>query len=142
MKITIKTDFKEAQSILKSIRWGFTDFRKPLRDLEKMQLKETDEAFKVVWKNITWKSWKSLKPATVRQKLKLGLNKRILERTWKMRKWFKRKRLESFKLEIWNNITYFAQHQLWYQDRFKKVPQRQMLWHGNLMIKKTEIIKL
>lgn len=136
IKIRVTVDSKEIDSILSSINKGFRDFKKPLKEIWQMQLKEVDEAFKVRWKNIIWTSWTPLKPATTRQKIKLWLNKDILQRSGKLRKSFKRQQLRKNKLVIWSKIKYFSSHQRW----TNKIPQRQILWHGNIMIKKTQIL--
>ncbi len=134
--ITIKTNTKELISIMTSIDKGMQDFRKPFRELEKIQLKEIDEAFKVDWRNIIWRRWQKLKPATTRQKIKLNVNKWILQRSLKLRKSFKKLLLKKDRLVIWNTKTYFKYH----QRGTKNNPQRQSLWHGNIMIKRTNIL--
>ena len=136
VKFTLKVNTKELESIIKSVDTGFKDFRKPFRELEKIQLKETDEAFKVQGRNIIWSRWKRLMAATTRQKIKKNVNKGILQRTGDLRWGFKRILLTKNKLYIWNKIKYFKFHQQW----TKNAPQRQMLWHGNLMLKKTQIL--
>ena len=134
--ITIKADTKEIESIMKSLNSWMQDFKKPLKDISKMQLKEIDEAFKVDWRNIIWKRWEKLKPVTTRQKIKLKLNKWILQRTWKLRKWFKQQKLNKDTLVIWNKIKYFKFH----QTGTKKMAQRQVLGHGDIMIRRTKIL--
>jgi len=134
--ITIKANTKQIDSIYKSISNWLLDFRKPFRELEKIQLKEIDEAFKVEWRNITWKRWEKLKLATSRTKIKLNVNKWILQRSWKMRKSFKRFVLKKDYLVIWNKTDYFKYSQRW----TKYAPQRQSLGHWRVMIKRTEIL--
>jgi len=134
--ITIKADSREMESIIKSVNKWMKDFRKPFKKLQKIQLKEIDEAFKVDWRNINWVRWKKLQPATTRQKIKLNVNKGILQRSWKLRKSFKKLLLRKDRLVIWNTKTYFKYH----QRGTMKTPQRQSLGHGNIMIKRTEIL--
>lgn len=134
--ITINADTREINSILKNINKWLWDFRKPFRELEKIQLKEIDEAFKVQWRNITWKRWERLKLATTRQKIKLNVNKWILQRSGKLRKSFKRKLLRRDRLVIGNKVKYFPIHQRWW----KWIAQRQSLWHWNIMLKRTNIL--
>lgn len=136
VKITIKADTKQAESIMKSINKWINDFRKPFRELERMQLKEIDEAFKVEGRNITGSRWKKLKLATTKQKIKLNVNKGILQRSWKLRKSFKRFVLKKDFLVIWNRTNYFK----YSQRGTKNMSQRQSLGHWRVMIKRTEIL--
>jgi len=134
--ITIKANTKQINSIIKSIDNWLKDFRKPFRELEKIQLKEIDEAFKVEWRNITWTRWEKLNFATSKQKIKLNVNKWILQRSGKMRKSFKRFVLKKDYLVIGNKVDYYK----YSQRGTKYAPQRQSIGHWRVMIKRTEIL--
>lgn len=134
MDIRIKVDSSKIDGVVASLNKGFDDFRPLLKDISKVQLDSADEAFKTRGKNIG-QPWERLKVATIRQKLRIGKNIDILQRSGTMRKSFRVSKITKNELEIENTIKYFKYHQL----GTKKMPQRQMLGHSPALIKRHEI---
>lgn len=134
MDIKIIIDDSKIQWVVKALNDWFSDFKPLLREIWKVQLKSADESFKTRGKNI-WMPWEKLKIATTRQKLRIWKNIDILQRSWTMRKSFRISKLTNNEIEIENTMKYFKFHQLW----TKKIPQRQVLWHSNEMIKRHQI---
>lgn len=120
--------------MIKALNDGFNDFRPLLKDISQVQLQSADETFKVRGRNIG-QPWERLKLATVKQKIRMGRNIDILQRSGKMRKSFRVSKVTKNELEIENTIKYFKYHQI----GTSKMPQRQMLGHSSAMIKKHEI---
>lgn len=134
MDIKVIIDDKRMQSVLASLDHGFSDFRPLLNDFSEVQLKSADEAFKTRGGNIG-QPWKTLKMQTIKQKIKIGKNIDILQRSGKMRKSFRVSKLNKNELEIENTVSYFKYH----QTGTRKMPQRQMLGHSPALIKRYEI---
>ncbi len=134
MDIKIIVDDDKMQWIIKSLNAWFTDFSPLLKDISKLQLQSADESFKVRWKNL-WTPWARLKLPTIKEKLRIWKNIDILQRSGKMRKSFWVSKITKNELEIENKIDYFKYHQLW----TRRIPQRQMLWHSPVLIKRHEI---
>jgi len=68
--------------------------------------------------------WKRLSPRTIVAKMRLGFgNTKILERTGKLRRGIKERRLTRTELVIGNKVKYYKYHQL----GGGTLPQRQML---------------
>ncbi len=74
-------------------------------------MQSADEAFKTRGKNLGI-PWQSLKVATTREKLRIGKNIDILQRTGKMRKAFRISKLTKDEIEIENTMKYFRYHQI------------------------------
>ena len=127
------------KKMLKNTMSGLIDNTKFFKDLRSYQLGQIDEAFKVSGKNITGTPWQSLKPATVKEKMRLGLATRILERTARLRNSFKSIDLSKMLLKITSvGVPYFAIHQTGGQnERGVNIPRRQILGHSRIMILKT-----
>lgn len=72
------------------------------------------------------KRWQALKPETLAQKSKLGFgNKKILERTGKLRKGIKTTELTKSQVTVSNRVKYYPYHQV--GGKQGRPPQRQML---------------
>lgn len=134
MQISVSVDASKVQSVLKSVNDGMADYSKLLKEFSKIQLESADEAFKTRGRNIGM-PWEKLKSSTVKEKLRIGKNIDILQRSGTMRKSFKVQKLTKNELEIGNTIKYFKYHQLGTQ----RIPQRQMLGHSPQLVKRYEI---
>lgn len=136
MELKLSANTRDVEKIFTNLVKGFNDFRPPLKETSRFQLKEIDEAYKVSGKNITGTSWPKLKPSTLKAKIKSGFLTNILVRTGKMRKSHKQSKLTRDTLEIDNKTRYFETH----QKGIGKVPQRQVHGHSDNMVK--EVIKI
>ena len=134
MQITINLDRSKVDGVIKALNDGFNDFRPLLKEIGSIQLKSADESFKTRGTNLG-KPWAALKTRTVKEKIRIGKNIDILQRTGKMRRSFAVSKLTKNELNIENKIEYFKYHQL----GTKRMPQRQMLGHSAAMIKRHKI---
>lgn len=134
MEINIVCDDSKIQGLLKSIDAGFEDFSPFLKEIGKIQLAGADEAFKTRGANLG-QPWAPLKLSTVKEKIRIGKNVDILQRTGRMRKSFRISKVTKNELEIENPVEYFKKHQI----GIGKLPQRQMLGHSPAMIKRHQI---
>jgi len=87
MQIRVNLDRSKVDSVLKALNDGFNDFKPLLKEISKLQLKSIDEAFKTRGVNLG-KAWAPLKLATVKQKIRIGKNIDILQRSGRMRRSF------------------------------------------------------
>lgn len=134
MDIRVTVDTSKVDSVVKSLNEWFTDFRPLLKDISKVQLDSAQESFKTRGKNLGT-PWARLKVPTIRQKIRIGKNIDILQRSGTMRKSFRVSKITKNELDIENTIHYFKYHQL----GTRKMPQRQMLGHSPALIKRHEI---
>jgi phage gpG-like protein len=68
--------------------------------------------------------WKDLKPETQSAKSRMGFgNKKILERTGKLKKGIKTVQINNSQVTVSNRVKYYPYHQI----GGKKIPQREML---------------
>jgi len=125
MKIQIKCDTTKVAGIMRALDEGFRDFRPLLKEIGAIQLKSADESFKTMGNNLG-KPWAHLKTDTIKQKMRMGNNVGILQRTGKMRRSFAITKLTNNELNIENPVLYFRFHQL----GTRKMPQRQMMGHS------------
>lgn len=111
MKIVVKCDTTKVMSVMRALDAGFRDFRPFLREVGKIQLDSADESFKTRGANLG-KPWENLKVDTIKQKMRIGRNIDILQRTGKMRRSFGISKLTNNELNIENPVLYFRYHQL------------------------------
>lgn len=134
MKITIKCDTAKVMAVMRALDAGFRDFRPLLKEIGKIQLVSADDSFKTRGANLG-KPWANLKMDTVKQKMRIGRNVDILQRTGRMRRGFAITKLTNNELNVENSVLYFRYHQL----GTRKMPQRQMLGHSPELVKKHKI---
>jgi phage gpG-like protein len=138
--ISFKVETKNVLKVFQEAKKAMTDFSKPLKEVRRYQLKQINEAFNVSGKNIIGKPWKSLRPGTIKSKLKAGFTTRILERTGKMRRSFRSTKLTKRQLSITSiGVPYYPKHQQGERGATFKpnIPQRQILGHSPEMVKQT-----
>ena len=134
MRIKINLDRAKIDGVLRALDAGFRDFKPLLKDIADIQLKSADETFKTRGVNLG-KPWANLKTATVKQKMRIGKNIDILQRTGKMRRSFRMSKLTNNEVNVENSVEYFKYHQI----GTKNMPRRQMLGHSPAMIKRHKI---
>lgn len=122
MDIKIVVDDSKVQGIMKALDNAYKDFRPFLRDISRVQLDSADESFKTRGTNLG-RAWERLAISTVKQKIRIGKNIDILQRSGTMRRSFDITKLDTNELEIGNSIKYYKYHQL----GTRKMPRRQML---------------
>ena len=130
MKMSLTVDDKKAKKMIEGVIKGIKDPTPALKQIEKYQFKQIDEAFKTAGKNIAG-TWKKLSPNYLKSKIRSGFLTPILVRTGDMRKSNVRKKLNRKGLEIKNKKDYFKDHQVG-----GKLPRRQVYGHSKAMIKK------
>ena len=121
--ITITIDDKKLQLTLGRLSKSVKNFTPLFRKISPKVLRRLDKQFTSTGKAFDT-PWKTLKSKTVIQKLKLGLNKGILQRTRKLRRSWKVKRQNRQELVIGSTLQedYMKYHQL----GTRKIPKRPM----------------
>lgn len=134
VQIRVNLDRSKVDSVLKALDKAFADFSPLLKEIAKIQLKSADDTFKTRGVELG-KAWAPLKTRTVREKMRIGKNIDILQRSGTMRRSFRLSKLTKNEINIENAIKYFKYHQL----GTKNIPQRQMLGHSPAMMKRHKI---
>ncbi len=130
MQTLFRVDTSQVNKVLRNLKDGFTDFRKPLKESSKLQMQSIKKQFDSEGSEIT-SPWKPLKGRTIAQRTALGFSAGpILQRTGKLKGSFRQKSISRNKLVIGTNNKYFPYH----QQGGAKIPQRQILGHSQKMI--------
>ena len=131
--IEFKLDNKEALRILQNVTKTLKDFKSPLNEVTKMQLKEIEHQYATEGRNILGQGWKALKKATVQARLRSGYGASpILTASGKMRRGHKKLKVTKSEAQVGNKDKNFVFHQL----GTKNMAQRQIQGHSTPMIKK------
>lgn len=136
MPISIKiTGINKTKAMYNSAARAIRNAKPAMSEIARMQNRAIQDNFKTEGKTITKKSWKPLKPSTVKDKIKKGYTTSKLVRTGKMKSNFSIFSLTGNKIVIGNNTPYYAKHQQGERgSTFKAaIPQRQMLGHSEKM---------
>jgi len=113
LSYTIQVDDSQLQKRLNIIIDGLSNFSPLFKKISPKSLALIDDQFKTVGKAFGT-PWAALRPSTVIQKMKMGMNNGILQRTGAMRKSFVVKKLNSTELIIGSSLEkeYMKYHQL------------------------------
>lgn len=122
MQLNIKVDDKEVKRLLLNIDKTVKNMKPAMNDIGDKLIKTYEDTFDKQ-ASVEGKTWESLSPATIAQRMRLGFGTGpILIRTGKLKEGFF-KTVKALSVYVSNKVKYYPYHQLGQG----KNPQRKML---------------